>query len=243
MDGKISSRNADSFSSARTTKRFPSPRCASAIQIVRPLESIADTQPQLQRAFFRLSAIRLPTRQPICQVALNGEFGNTRDASVHADGTKSRLPKRVARALRRRNSLRKAIQLWGVARSCYGFRDCTAHPTQKEETGGTAPLSSPSHIPQVHRRNSAHTEQSAETTFLTSPSQFPPILFRGATKCWPCPQTLVFIDGGSFAAISMRERGGTKRIASLQLQAAKIASVVWQCFTRRILSLLLSTQQ
>jgi len=31
-----SSRNAVSFSSARTTKRFPSSRCASAIQIVRP---------------------------------------------------------------------------------------------------------------------------------------------------------------------------------------------------------------
>jgi hypothetical protein len=35
-------------SSARTTKRFPSPQCASAIQIVRPLESIAETQPQLR---------------------------------------------------------------------------------------------------------------------------------------------------------------------------------------------------
>ena len=45
-----SSRNAVSFSSARTTKRFPSSRCASAIQIVRPLESIAETQPQLQPA-------------------------------------------------------------------------------------------------------------------------------------------------------------------------------------------------
>ena len=32
-----------SFLSACTTKRFPSPRCASAIQIVRPLESIAET--------------------------------------------------------------------------------------------------------------------------------------------------------------------------------------------------------
>ena len=38
-----SSKNAVSFSSARTTKRFPSSRCASAIQIVRPLESIAET--------------------------------------------------------------------------------------------------------------------------------------------------------------------------------------------------------
>ena len=46
---------AVSFSSARTTKRFPSPSCASAIQIVRPLESIAETHAQLQPAFLRLS--------------------------------------------------------------------------------------------------------------------------------------------------------------------------------------------
>jgi len=37
-------------SSACTTKRFPSPRCASAIQIVHPLASTAETQPQLQPA-------------------------------------------------------------------------------------------------------------------------------------------------------------------------------------------------
>jgi hypothetical protein len=47
---------------ARTTKRFPSPRCASAMQIVRPLESTAETQPQLQPDFFRLSAIPIPPR-------------------------------------------------------------------------------------------------------------------------------------------------------------------------------------
>src|SRR5947199_9150200 len=33
---------AVSFSSARRTKRFPSPSCAAAIQIVRPLESITE---------------------------------------------------------------------------------------------------------------------------------------------------------------------------------------------------------
>jgi hypothetical protein len=38
-------------------KRFPSSRCASAIQIVRPLESIAETQPQLHPALLRLSAM------------------------------------------------------------------------------------------------------------------------------------------------------------------------------------------
>src|SRR5215510_5948146 len=43
--------------SARTTKRFLSSRCASAIQMVRPCASKADTQPQLQPAFLRLSAI------------------------------------------------------------------------------------------------------------------------------------------------------------------------------------------
>src|SRR5215472_1745245 len=40
-----------------TTNRFPSPRCASTIQIVRPLETTAETQPQLQTALLRLSAM------------------------------------------------------------------------------------------------------------------------------------------------------------------------------------------
>jgi len=43
-----SSINAVSLSSARTTKRFPLSRCASVIQIVRPQESTAETQPQVQ---------------------------------------------------------------------------------------------------------------------------------------------------------------------------------------------------
>src|SRR5439155_26736772 len=50
-----SSTNAVSFSSARTTKRFPS-RCASTIQIVRSSRSRAETQPRLNSAFLRLSA-------------------------------------------------------------------------------------------------------------------------------------------------------------------------------------------
>jgi hypothetical protein len=41
----------------RTTKRFQLSRCASAIHIVRPLESIAEMQPQLQPALLRLSAM------------------------------------------------------------------------------------------------------------------------------------------------------------------------------------------
>ena len=52
-----SSTNAVSFSSARTTKRFTLPRWASAMQIVRPSESTAETQPQLQPALLRLSAL------------------------------------------------------------------------------------------------------------------------------------------------------------------------------------------
>ena len=49
-----SSTNAVSFSSACTTKHFPSPRCASATKIVRPHESTVATQPQLQPALLRL---------------------------------------------------------------------------------------------------------------------------------------------------------------------------------------------
>jgi hypothetical protein len=37
------SKNAVSLSSARTMKRFPLPRCASAMEIVRPLESTAES--------------------------------------------------------------------------------------------------------------------------------------------------------------------------------------------------------
>src|SRR5882762_4390926 len=45
------------FGDATATKRLPSSRCASKIQIVRPLESIAEAQPQLQPDLLRLSAI------------------------------------------------------------------------------------------------------------------------------------------------------------------------------------------
>jgi hypothetical protein len=44
-------------SSARATKRFPSPHCASTTKMVRPLESIAETQPHEKPALLRLSAI------------------------------------------------------------------------------------------------------------------------------------------------------------------------------------------
>src|SRR5947207_2794286 len=52
-----SSTKAVNFSSARTPKRFPSSRCASATKIVRPRESTAETQSQLRPALLRLSAI------------------------------------------------------------------------------------------------------------------------------------------------------------------------------------------
>jgi len=45
--------DAVSLSSARTTNRFPSPRCASVIQTVRACASGAEMQPQLQPALLR----------------------------------------------------------------------------------------------------------------------------------------------------------------------------------------------
>jgi hypothetical protein len=88
--------------------------------------------------------------QPTCQAALNGEFGNTRDARMHADGAKSRFPKRAVWALRRRNSLRMAIQSWGGARNCCRFRDCGPHSAQTEQAGETALLICLSQPSQFH---------------------------------------------------------------------------------------------
>jgi len=62
--------------------------------------SRADTQPKLEPGIVEIVSDDFSTRQPTCQPALNGECGNTGDASVHADGAKSMLPKRVACALR-----------------------------------------------------------------------------------------------------------------------------------------------
>jgi hypothetical protein len=53
----LGSTNTVSFSSARTRKRFLLSRYASAIQIVRPSTFRAETQPKLQPALLRLSAI------------------------------------------------------------------------------------------------------------------------------------------------------------------------------------------
>jgi len=49
-----SSRKAVSFSFACTTKRFPSPRCASTIQIVHPLELMAETHTKNGVSFAKL---------------------------------------------------------------------------------------------------------------------------------------------------------------------------------------------
>lgn len=54
---KLRDRRHDHFSFARTRKRFPSPQCASAIQIVRPLEFTVETEPHFQPALLRLSTI------------------------------------------------------------------------------------------------------------------------------------------------------------------------------------------
>jgi hypothetical protein len=85
---------------------------------------------------------RVVRRQPICQAAFNGEFGNSRDASVHADGAKSRCPKRVAGTLRRRNSLHMAMQIGVRACPRYRFHDCGPHSAQTEQGGQTALLTS-----------------------------------------------------------------------------------------------------
>src|SRR5262245_9938547 len=58
--GKVAasnSTNAVSFSSELITNRSLSPRCALAIQIIRPSESMAEAQPKLHPALWRLSAM------------------------------------------------------------------------------------------------------------------------------------------------------------------------------------------
>jgi len=47
-------------------KGLQSPRCASAIQMVRPLESTAETQPQLQPALPKLSGMIFPVLHAGC---------------------------------------------------------------------------------------------------------------------------------------------------------------------------------
>ncbi len=49
------------FSSPRTTKPLPSSRCVSAIQIVRPSESTAETQPKLPTGFAEIVSDYFPS--------------------------------------------------------------------------------------------------------------------------------------------------------------------------------------
>ena len=80
-----SSRNALSISSANNLT-LSSLRCASAIHIVRPLESIAETQSQLQWALLRLSAVLLIVvdhfrRRSATADSSCGEFGRFKSAT------------------------------------------------------------------------------------------------------------------------------------------------------------------
>jgi hypothetical protein len=106
-----------------------------------PRESVCLAPPLRMRAW-SCSIRSLFSARSFVSAVFNGEFGNSRDASVHTDGAKSRCPKRVARALRRRNSLHMAIQIWGGACPRYHFGDCGPHSAQTEQSGETASLTS-----------------------------------------------------------------------------------------------------
>ena len=63
------------FILSHTTKRFPSSRCAPATKIVRPLESTAETQRQLEAALLRLSAMISSKQWRIRGGGLAGQIG------------------------------------------------------------------------------------------------------------------------------------------------------------------------
>jgi len=91
-------RNAVNFSSARTTKRFPSLRCAFAIRIVRPSESTVATQPQLQPSFHS-RLVGSASRKELCRRRMAGNArlqtrcGNAhwslRELPDHSDNTQN----------------------------------------------------------------------------------------------------------------------------------------------------------
>jgi len=130
---------------------FPVPEKQSAsLRYERQSASRCRDAHQLSRSFARWNqSLRYtPNSNQLCsdlslgRRQLNGELGNSRDASVHADDAKSRFPRRVATALRRRNSLRMAMQIGGRARPCYRFRDCGPNSAQAEQSGETvSPIS------------------------------------------------------------------------------------------------------
>jgi hypothetical protein len=75
----------------------------------------------------------------------------------------------------------------------YCLRDRIAHPTRKQETGETASLTLPLQFPEIHWRNSAHIEQSAETVPIAPPSQVLPELIS-----WCDQMAAVSIIKGEF---------------------------------------------
>ena len=79
------SQTQSAFCQRSTTKRFPSPRCASAIQIVRHSESMAETQPKLQPASWRLSAMISQYFTLACTALIWSGFANHR--LLHISGT------------------------------------------------------------------------------------------------------------------------------------------------------------
>ena len=79
---RIAASSSVNFSSARTTKRFPS-RCGSAIQIVRPSQPSAETQPQLQPALLRLSAMISYSRSLDAVIRVYDDAGNVIQTHEH----------------------------------------------------------------------------------------------------------------------------------------------------------------
>jgi hypothetical protein len=92
-------------------KRFPSPRCASTIQIVPSSESTAETQPKLQPAVWRLSAmISSPSRAQRAMLGLN--FAQTGSA---------------------RNGSESGARNWGTVTQTEQNRECPPHDSTTEK--------------------------------------------------------------------------------------------------------------
>jgi hypothetical protein len=81
---------AVSFSSARTTKRFPSSRCASAIHIVRPSQSSAEIPAPITSGFAKIvgddfPVLSLETRTGRIICGRDGSFPKKIEASLQID--------------------------------------------------------------------------------------------------------------------------------------------------------------
>jgi hypothetical protein len=80
------STNAVSFSSACTTNRFPSPRCASAIHIVRPSRSRAETQPKTPTRFLEIVSDYFPVLHANLSQSAKPGFGITNENETMRPG-------------------------------------------------------------------------------------------------------------------------------------------------------------